>query len=43
MIKEKITRQSARKGRPIKLDKQETLGYRPRIVVKFHDFVDIPY
>lgn len=29
--------------RPFKSSEQEVVGYRPRVVVKFHDFVDLPY
>jgi serine protease len=40
MSKEKSTMQ---KGKPPAGGKQEERGYWPRIIVKFHDFVDIPY
>lgn len=43
MAEEKNIRRSARKGKPTEGGKQETRGYWPRIIVKFHDFVDIPY
>ena len=43
MAKDKNPRRSARKSKPTKMGKQEFEDYRQRIIVKFHDDVDIPY
>ncbi len=43
MTKDKNPRRPARKSKPTKKSMQELRGYRQRIIVKFHDDVNIPY
>lgn len=43
MAKQKVAKLTARKGGRIPRRKQNGRGYWPRIVMKFHDFVDVPY
>jgi len=43
MATEKDGRRSASKAKPPERRKPEPQGYWPRIVVKFHDFVELPY
>lgn len=43
MAKQKDAQQQDRQGKPPRLSKQEVVGFRPRVVVKFHDYVELPY
>jgi len=43
MTEDRNVKRQTRRVKPSRPSKQDIAGYRPRVVVKFHDYVELPY